>query len=304
MRDDVEALYQRYRSRPQNGSRGKIIFRGVDGLDVYNPTAPFMDEGRWCIAARVERRDSEDSRVRFFLWDGDCHAELLDGMPDFALQDPFVSQVSGQLLFGGVEVDFSTKRGAVRWRTQFFAGPSVSALRPLTTGPWGMKDIRLVELPDKRILVFTRPQGEPGGHGTIGWTIVSRLADLNEESIASATLLSHVEEQYWCGVNEACVLSPGLVGVLAHVARFDEFGNRHYHAARFLFDYQRGISSPMAIIACREDFLAGESKRSDLQDVVFPAGLLAGKSGRRLFCGTSDCEVQWLDIADPFTEEA
>lgn len=301
MRDDVEALYQRYRARPQRGSRGKIVFHGAAGMDIYNPTAPFMDEGRWCIAARVEARDSEDSRVRFFAWDGGNHAELLDDMPAFALQDPFVSRIGGQLLLGGVEVDFSGESGGVRWRTQFFVGPSVSALRPLTAGPWGMKDIRLVELPDQRILVFTRPQGDPGGRGTIGWTIISRLADLNLRSIASATLIPHVEAQYWCGVNEARVLPSGHVGALAHVARFDERGERHYYAARFIFDYQRGSSSAMTIIACRDDFLAGESKRDDLRDVVFPGGLLEDETGRfRLFCGTSDCEVQWLDIASPF----
>ncbi|MFA9597620.1 DUF1861 family protein [Citrobacter telavivensis] len=303
MRDDVEALYQRYRPQPQSGRRGKIVFHGVAGLDAYNPTAPFLDEGRWCIAARVEARDSEDAQVRFFAWDGGNHATLLDEMPTFRLQDPFVSRIGGELLLGGVEVVPAKEGKGMRWRTRFFVGPSVRALRPLTVGPWGMKDIRLVELPDGRILVFTRPQGDPGGRGTIGWMILSTLSELGTQTIARATLIPHVDTFCWCGVNEAHLLPSGHIGALAHVARFDEQGNRHYYAACFTFDYQRGVSSAMNIVACRDDFLPGESKRDDLQDVVFPAGLLETQEqgqGRRLFCGTSDCEVQWRDIPSPF----
>ncbi|MGL5699776.1 MAG: DUF1861 family protein, partial [Kluyvera sp.] len=104
MRDSVEALYRRYRAHSRPVSRGKIVFHGVEGLDVYNPSAPFQTEGRWCIAARVEARESEFSKARFFAWDGGNSATLLTEMPGFDLQDPFISQIEGQLLFGGVKV--------------------------------------------------------------------------------------------------------------------------------------------------------------------------------------------------------
>ena len=304
MREDVSELYRRYRryrlqARPRSG--GKMIFHGVDGFDVYNSTAPFHVAGRWYLAARVEMRDSERSRVLFFAWDGGHHATLQPDLPEFILQDPFVAEIDGRLLFGGVEVEYAPDRVPLRWRTRFYIGHTVSTLRLLATGPWGMKDIRLVSLPDGRILVFTRSQGEVGGRGTIGWVIISSLNELNASTISRARLIPHLDEQYWCGVNSAYCRSEGDVEVLAHVARFDEMGNRHYYAARFIFDYHRGTSSAMEIIACREDFLPGECKREDLRDVVFPAGLLeTEQGGRRLFCGTSDCEIQWLDIPSPF----
>ena len=301
MHDDVSELYCRYRSHARPRRRGKMIFHGVDGYDVYNPTAPFRHAGAWCMAARVERRNSERSEVRFFAWDGGSHATLLAKLPTFALQDPFICRVAGQLLFGGVEVEYSANDIPLRWRTLFFIGDSVETLRPLATGPWGMKDIRLVSLPDGRILLFTRPQGELGGRGTIGWSIISSLDELNVQTISRATLISHLDQQCWCGVNAAYVKAEGQVDVLAHVARFDEKGERHYYAARFIFDYLAGRSSAMEIIACRDDFLPGDRKREDLHDVVFPAGVLAdGKGGARLFCGTSDCEVQWLDMTALF----
>lgn len=290
----VSELYQRYLAQRTPRKCGKIRFHGVKGVDVYNSSAPFRDAERWLIAARVEARASEMSQVCFFEWDGLNDASLVEDAPRFALQDPFVSWVDNQRVVGGVEVEFDAHNQPVRWRTQFWAGPSISHMRLIAKGPWGMKDIRLLSLPDKRVLVFTRPQGAIGGRGKIGWTIVASLNDLSESSIAKATLLHHVDNMDWCGVNSAQLLPDGRVKVLAHVAHFDSELNRHYYAARFIFDYRNGESSPIEIIACRDDFLPGESKRDDLRDVVFPAGWIQMPEGRVLFCGTSDCEVQWL----------
>ncbi|KAA1046919.1 DUF1861 family protein [Pseudocitrobacter sp. 73] len=290
----VSELYQRYLAQRTPRTAGKIRFHGVKGVDIYNPSAPFRDAKRWLIAARVEARASEMSEVCFFEWDGLNDALLVEDAPRFALQDPFVCWIDNQRVVGGVEVEFDAHNQPVRWRTQFWAGPSISHMRLMTKGPWGMKDIRLVSLPDDRVLVFTRPQGAIGGRGMIGWTIIDTLKDLNEAPIAKATLLHHVDSMDWCGVNSAQLLPDGRVEVLAHVAHFDSKLNRHYYAARFIFDYRNGESSPIEIVACRDDFLPGESKRDDLRDVVFPAGWLQMPEGRLLFCGTSDCEVQWL----------
>ncbi len=290
----VSELYQRYLAQRMPRKCGKIRFHGVKGVDVYNSSAPFRDADRRLIAARVEARASEMSQVCFFEWDGLNDALLVEDAPRFALQDPFVCWIDNQRVVGGVEVEFDAHNQPVRWRTQFWAGPSIFHMRLMTKGPWGMKDIRLVSLPDARVLVFTRPQGAIGGRGMIGWTIVDTLKDLNASSIDKATLLHHVESMDWCGVNAAQLLPDGRVEVLAHVAHFDSELNRHYYAARFIFDYHSGQSSTIEIVACRDDFLPGESKRDDLRDVVFPAGWLQMPEGRLLFCGTSDCEVQWL----------
>jgi hypothetical protein len=53
-------------------------------------------------------------------------------------------------------------------------------------GPQWMKDIRLVELADRRIGVFTRPKGEYfGGQAEIGFTIIDNLDDLTPEVIVT-----------------------------------------------------------------------------------------------------------------------
>ena len=83
--------------------------------------------------------------------------------PTFTLQDPFVTRIHGELIFGGVEIyPHPTIPGALGWRTNFYRGANIRELKQFTSGPNGMKDIRLVEMADGQIGVFTRPQGEWG----------------------------------------------------------------------------------------------------------------------------------------------
>lgn len=299
----VNALLAAYRSRrPHRLQRQKLVFQGVDGRDVYNPTKPFRFNQQWVMAARVEARDTEFSQVRFFRVEDFKQAYLLEDAPVFNLQDPFICTVAGEMVFGGVEVAISPEDTTIlTWKTRFWRGNDLTSLRHFADGPQGMKDIRLAALSDGRILLFTRPQGALGGRGKIGWTTINSLDGLNQEAIESARLLEHVDEFSWCGVNEAWEAFPGCVHVLAHVACFDQQGNRHYYAAFFQFDVALMQSSAITIIAERDDFLPGEEKRSDLIDVIFPGGLLRiSDNESMLFSGASDCEVQWLVLNNFF----
>ena len=81
----------------------KLLFDGIENEDVYNITAPFLFEGKRYLAGRVEKRTEEWSRVVFFMeenekWIAD------NSIPPLPLQDPFVTQVNGEFIVGGVEV--------------------------------------------------------------------------------------------------------------------------------------------------------------------------------------------------------
>lgn len=59
-------------------------------IDIYNITAPFIDSGEHYLAARIEPRNSELSKVGFFMqkdneWLLDTKKHLFD------LQDPFLT---------------------------------------------------------------------------------------------------------------------------------------------------------------------------------------------------------------------
>jgi hypothetical protein len=188
------------------------------------------------------------------------------------------------------------------WRTKFYRGKDLKNLEHFATGPDGMKDIRLAELPSGSIAVFTRPQGNPGGRGTIGYLEINSLEELSPATINKATLLQQFIPEEWGGANEVHVLADGSLGVLGHIACFDQEGARHYYAMAFTFDPLTKKAGPMGIIASRSDFPSGESKRPDLQDVIFSGGLLRLEDGTAwLYAGLSDAEAGRVLIADPFS---
>ena len=95
----------------------------------------------------------------------------------------------------------------------------------------------------------------------------------------------------------------GKVGILSHIAKYDERGDRHYYSTAFYFDWETGDYSPMKIIAVRDNFQDGPSKRPDLKDVIFSGGLIRGEQGKaELYCGVSDAQGHMTVINDPFWE--
>ncbi|MDQ6594991.1 MTP-1 family protein [Bacillus salipaludis] len=297
-----EQLLEELSSRALPANAEKIVFAGIGEKDVYNITAPFEDQGKKVIAGRVESRDSEQSEVFFFV---ERNGEWVprEGAPVFALQDPFFTRIAGELVLGGVQTfPHPTLEEALGWRTVFYKGKSIADLREFAKGPDGMKDLRLVELKDGSIGVLTRPQGEKGGRGKIGWTRISSLAELTIDVINGAPLLEgqFIDEQ-WGGANEPHLLSNGLVGVLGHIASFDEEGNRHYYPMVFALNPDTGEFSDIELIATRSQFLPGPSKRPDLVDVVFSGGLVRNGDGTAdVYAGISDADAQKIRIVDPF----
>lgn len=300
----VHELFYEFQQLHQDRGRkntGKLNFTGVNGHDVYNITAPFSSAGKSIVAGRVEPRHHEYSTIIFFeeidnVWSPVTHA------PAFELQDPFVTRIGGELIFGGVKI--TDLGGFLEWETIFFRGPDIFNLTEFFRGPKGMKDIRLCDLENGRIAVFTRPQGEVGGRGTIGYTEITRLEDLTIEVIGQAALLEGMfHPMDWGGANEAHLLANGEIGVLAHAAHYendDVKRARYYHATSFIFDPVSRKFRDYKIIACREQFEDGPAKEKFLTDVIFSSGLIRNRDRTTLYVGVSDTEAHWIEIEDPF----
>ena len=290
--------------RELNGTKrntSKIIFRGVNGHDVYNITAPFISAGKTIIAGRVEPRDEEISKVLFFEQEDDIWHPI-PGAPIFELQDPFVSFIQNEIIFGGVKV--KENRTGFEWKTVFFRGPDIYNLTEFSHGPTGMKDIRLCDLEDGRIAVFTRPQGRVGGRGMIGYLEIEDLNDLTSSAIQYAALIEGIFHPLdWGGVNEAHLLKNGEIGVLGHGACFHDdmaMCEKRYFAKTFVYNPSRHQIRDLKIIASRDQFKDGPAKRPDIANVVFSSGLVRENGTATLYAGISDAEAHWIEIEDPF----
>ena len=302
-----DQLLTEHRHRDAPLEAAKLVFVGVDGLDVYNISTSFGnpdDPGQVLIAGRVEARDSEQSTIRFFTEDASGEWVLVPTLPTFELQDPFVSVHGGVLHLGGVAIvedPAGLPGNRYQYRTVIMACPSLWAVRTVFTGPWGMKDIRLVDDTDGRLGVFTRPRCGADGRGRIGFTTVDSMSDLTVERVESAPRLADLFiTEEWGGVNHATLLDDGRLGVLGHIAAFDGEGGRHYYAISFVVNPADSTWTDLNLLFERRDLPPGESKRRDLVDVVFPGGLAWDRASATVYCGAGDAEAYRVTIALPF----
>ncbi len=282
-----------------------LSFIGVDGYDVYNISTPFVCQGRTYLAGRVEKRENEFSFVRIFEKTGeDEYTAILPEMTFRNLQDPFVTIVQGEIVLGGVQIvthPLNAER-IISWQTLFFRGKTPDQLELCAVGPSCMKDIRLCELADGRVAIFSRPQGKKGGKGRIGFTVIDSLEDLCADTILDAAIdPSFFCDDEWGGCNEVHLLKNGLLGVMGHIAFRDENG-LHYNAMSFVMNPATGEHTAPRILATRADVShSPQSKRPDLMDVLFTAGVVRhGDGTATLYTGVSDCEAWCAEIADPF----
>ncbi len=283
--------------------RGVFLeFEGIpEELDVYNPTAPFTDNNEIYLAARVEPRKSEtDSKVMFFRKSGTAW-KLDENAPIFSLQDPFFSIIENQIIFEGVEL-FS-RNNELNWRTLFYKGDSIYNLEKFFEGPEGMKDIRLTSLPNKRIGIFTRPQGKIGRRGNIGYTDCQSLNEIPYLNLEDTPLLEDLfDDESWKGANEVYILEANTLGILGHEAHMDPSGAKHYSAICFKFDYlKRRVLHKPKVIATRSDFPDCAAKRSPgLYDIIFPGGMIIQGKHAELYVGLSDTKAGRIIVENPF----
>lgn len=308
----INKLLDDYHKNKQIEESDILKFEGVHGKDAYNPTAPFIDNGKEYIAARVESRDSEmDSQIMFFSEkNGRWH--LNKELPVLDLQDPFVTRIHDYLILGGVKTIWEKPKGKLlNFMTVLYKGKDIKSLEYIAKGPDKMKDIRLIELPDKNIGVFTRPQGKIGGKGKIGYLTISSLDELNKVNLLDAPLLENLfPKQVWGGPNEIHIIDEENLGVLGHIAYSKPSWRRrkvkHYYAITFKFNYKTKKASPIRIIATRSDFPEGHAKPHhtyDLQDILFTGGLRLKDNGlAELFTGLSDVNCGRIVIPNPFMD--
>ena len=273
---------------------------------MYNPTVPFEFDGKRYMGVRVESLESElDSQTLFaFEQDKDANLWAIDPLlGSLPLQDPSHVEINGETFILGVKV--WQKKNKIEWRQDIYRGDSVKNLEYFSSGPVGMKDIRLVDLKGK-VGVFTRPRGKIWGKGKIGYLEVGSVDELrtfNESDWYEGGKIIEglFGRDKWGGVNQAINLSEGDIGIVGHIAyqRGSKSAfKKHYYGMAFRFNTKTQTPSTLNIIARRKDFPISPPKRSpELNDVIFPAGI---DNTDNLYCGISDRYTGRIKITNPF----
>ncbi|MHA2852433.1 MTP-1 family protein [Paenibacillus lautus] len=287
----------------------KLVFRGVEGFDVYNPSIPFAWNGKRYIYGRVEKRHEwARSWVRLFEQSGPDEWTAVPDTMIYQLEDPYISVIHKQLVLGGTHVRY--KQGRLdTFYGYFYKGSDLHDLLYFTTGPDYMKDIRLVELQDGRIGVFSRPRGEGirkefGSESLVGFTIIDSLDDLSPDVIENAPYIRGLfSKDEWGGCNQAYLLESGKIGVIGHIC-YAQGDTSTYMNMAFVLDPRTNQFSDLKIIGTRLCYPDGPAKKAHLTDCAFTAGIEMRPDGKvNLYSGIGDTEAARIVIDYPFEKE-
>jgi Protein of unknown function (DUF1861) len=195
-----------------------------------------------------------------------------------------------------------------------------------------MKDITPVELLDKRVLTFTRPQypGTPelGGKGQIGSVILDnkdQLKDSKNLEINAAPLIetrfkdgtpeNNYEDAEWGGIKHAVVLNDRKVGVVLHIARFDDSSEcadwvekpKIYSTCTAVYNIHTRRLEETRIVAIASEFTHQDGsnitpKKEVLKDVAFGTGITDPNADGdvMLIVGVGDSTTCYKKMKDPW----
>jgi len=211
---------------------------------------------------------------------------------------------------GGTHVRY--KQGAVdTFYGYFYKGTELNNLYYFTTGPEYMKDIRLVQLDDNQIGVFSRPRSEEirkkyGSESIVGFTTINDVNELTAEVIENAPIIEGLfDKDEWGGCNQCYLLSSGHIGVIGHKCynQPTEDGNeiKVYMNVSFVFDPKTHQLLDEKIIGTRSCYPEGPAKRPNLVDCAFTSGIVVRPDGKvDLYSGIGDTETGRITIDYPF----
>lgn len=309
---DFIQLRAAFEASRQPSESALLHFSGVEGFDVYNCSIPFQWEGKCYLFGRVERRGEwARSWVRLFEEVGQDRFSLVPDSMIYQLEDPFVSILQGQLVLGGTHVRYQSGK-IDTFYDYFYRGTDLHDLHYFTTGPDLMKDIRLVELADGRIGVFSRPRGEAvrqkyGRESFVGFTIIGSLEELTPEAVNSAPMLEGLfAPDEWGGCNQCYLLDSGLIGVIGHKSynlldATGEIAQKVYTNIAFVVDPQTNRVQQQKLIATRPCFPSAPAKLPNLEDCAFASGIVLRPDGKAdLYSGLGDTAQGRLVIDNPF----
>lgn len=304
--------------------QGKLVHvNGVTGMDTYNPALYEYGTTR-ILAFRGERRDSDVRTPStyhptvYFARPHNNAWRVDTTMPPFdMLEDPFIMYVveggMQRVILGGVRV--RNHHGEIIPQTELYKGDTLDTLERISFAViHGMKDVRMLQLPDGRFLLCKRPWGNEYGRGRITLHVIDTLeqvTDIDSLDVETAAVLDSCADALdWVGVNEAHVVKDdnghAWIGLLGHVALKDKDEQVHYAACTYKISLQDLLDKRLhkicpRIIATRTCFEDAPVKSPQISDVIFPGHLehLEGYT-YRLWAGLSDARIGTIEIDDPF----
>lgn len=307
---DAKDLRKVFHSRKHVYEGALLTFDGVEGYDVYNCSIPFTWEGKTYIFGRVERREDFANSVTFLFEEvGRDHYAPVEGAVTYPIEDPHVAIINGEIILGGTHV--RKRRGEIdTFYGYYYRGKDPRFLDHFTCGPANMKDIRLLQLPEGRVGVFTRSRGQEiadqyRSEAIVGYVVLNSVDELDETIVDKAKVIPELfSEAEWGGCNQCYLLRDGRIGVVGHRCYKEPAPQAElqvYMNISFIFDPNTFEVTDMKVIGDKPSYPATPHMLPYLEDCAFTTGIVMREDGRAdLYSGLGDVMEGRIVIDPPF----
>ena len=307
----IEDMREEFEKTNDRENSEIIRFEGVGDYTVYNCSLPVEFNGETYMFGRVEKKEFwANSYSALFKKDVDGVYRRVKDNLTWNLEDPFWAYVNGEYVLGG-NIVYRDKKFNY-FRTMFFRSKDIFDWYHFACGPEMMKDIRLVQLPENKIGVFSRPRGQEmmekyGCESMVGFTVINDLNELTIETIESAPYIPNLfEANEWGGVNQAIYLGNNKIGLIGHQCYNHKPVEKEipcYLCTAYVYDMEKNWILEKKIIATRDSFPKSEPKIPQHFDCAFTTGIEFREDGKvNLYSGLSDFCQGVKVIENPFAE--
>ena len=307
---NARELREEFHRRKCVYERALLTFSGMNGYDVYNCSIPFEWQGKRYLFGRVERREDFANSVTFLLLEtGRDHYVPVEGAVVYPIEDPHVAMIGDEIILGGTHV--RKRRNQIdTLYGYYYRGRDLRFLSHFTCGPANMKDIRLVELRDGRVGVFTRPRGKRiaelyGSEAVVGFAILNSIDELDDTIVDKARVIDGLfAEGEWGGCNQCYLLRDGRIGVIGHRCYKQPTPQavlQVYVNIAFIFDPFTFSVSDMQVIGDKDSYPPTPHMLPYLADCAFTSGIEMRPDGKAdLYSGLGDVTQGRIVIDSPF----
>ena len=287
-----------------------LKFSGMEDYDVYNCSIPFAWQGKRYLFGRVERREDWANSVSFLFEETgpDTYAPV-PGAVVYPLEDPHIAMIGDEIILGGTHVRKS--RGEIdTLYGYYYRGRDIRFLNHFTCGPANMKDIRLVQLQNGRVGVFTRPRSrriaeQYGSEAVVGFAVLDSIDGLDAAVVDQAKVIDGLfAAGEWGGCNQCYLLKDGRIGVIGHRCYKEpgpEAELQVYVNMAFIFDPATFAVSDMQVIGDKTSYPPTPCMLPYLADCAFTSGIEMRPDGKaNLYSGLGDVAQGRIVIDPPF----
>ena len=308
----IAELLVEHNKTHQQPPRGEILTfcSLLPNCGIYNPTAPFLHDGKLYSAARVDMPGSEEAVTQFFSPNGsptEWHHD--SNMPTLPWQDPFTASIGNVRYFGGIRIYEEPRSGEITdWDTVVRIVQDPTELHedkpPDIVGPRHMKGIRPLGIDGELAGLFTRPIDDRYPRGKVGFLAVESNVEITADDLANAPIIDGFiahEAGEWGGVTGAHDLGENKILALMHLARYAVDGaSKEYFGGLMLLSRHADRVRVVAqkIVACRQCFPETPFKRPDVKEVVYLTDMSVKSGEVEAWGGLSDYTGGRIAVGD------